>query len=66
MTRGEEEKSELYIPSVVSTLINSNEAEVEVLGSDEQWFGVTYREDRDAVKERLSQLVEAGVYPPKL
>jgi len=65
-TQGQEEKSEIYIPSVVSHLISSGEAEVEVLDTDEQWFGVTYREDRDAVKSRLMGLIEKGVYPKAL
>lgn len=65
-TRLHEEKSELYIPSVVSQLIASGEADVEVLDTDEKWFGVTYREDRDAVKGRLAELVKEGVYPQAL
>lgn len=64
--RAEEEKSELYIPSVVSQLITGGQAEVEVLDTDEHWFGVTYREDRDIVKGRLSELVAEGVYPKAL
>jgi dTDP-glucose pyrophosphorylase len=64
--RGHEAKSELYIPSVVSTLIKGGMANVEVLDTNEQWFGVTYREDLDAVKAQLLELIGQGVYPSAL
>ena len=55
--------SEYYIPSLVSNLINSNEATVKVLESTDRWFGVTYQEDRQNVLESLNQLIKDGVYP---
>lgn len=64
--RGQEEKSELYIPQVLSELIEEKLATVQALDTPEQWFGVTYREDREHVKGELSKLIEAGVYPSKL
>jgi NDP-sugar pyrophosphorylase family protein len=58
--------SEYYIPTVVSDLINSNEATVRVLESADQWFGVTYQEDRSNVLESLNQLIKDGVYPSNI
>ena len=64
--RGQELKSELYIPSVVNRLIEEQRADVTVLESPEQWFGVTYREDRVSVCASVKALIESGVYPKKL
>jgi len=59
-------KAELYIPSVVSELIQSKQAGVKVLSCDEQWFGMTYQEDRSFVMESIRKLIRKGVYPQKL
>ena len=37
-----------------------------VLHCPAQWFGVTYKEDRPAVVERIRKLIAAGSYPEKL
>jgi hypothetical protein len=37
-----------------------------VLPEADRWCGVTYREDRDAVVDRIAALVAQGVYPPLL
>ncbi len=59
-------KAEFYIPSVVDKLINSGEAQVKVIKSAETWFGLTYNEDKELVKNRIKELIAAGVYPEKL
>lgn len=64
--RGRELKSEFYIPSVVTGLIETGEATVTVLPTGSAWFGVTYREDRPRVVASLEALVRAGVYPAAL
>lgn len=62
----ENPRAEFYIPSAVSALINSAEAEVTTLTSDDHWLGITYREDREAVCEALRQLAENKTYPTPL
>ncbi|MEI6883711.1 MAG: sugar phosphate nucleotidyltransferase [Bacteroidota bacterium] len=62
----ENTKAEFYIPTVVNNLIKSSEAGVKVLSCDEQWFGMTYQEDRTFVADSLRQLIHKGVYPQKL
>ena len=47
-------------------LIQEGSAEVEVLGSPESWFGVTYPEDKPRVAEDLRRLISAGQYPQPL
>jgi len=58
--------SELYIPTVLSELIDEKKATVRVLNSTAEWFGVTYQEDRSFVVNRLKKLTEEGVYPSPL
>jgi len=65
-TNGDNLKSELYIPTVLSELINEKKATVKVLSSTAEWFGVTYKEDRSFVVDRLRKLTENGVYPSPL
>ncbi len=59
-------KAEFYIPSVVNNLIESGDATCSVLTSNDQWFGVTYQEDKPVTIEKISQLVEEGIYPESL
>lgn len=55
-------KSEYYIPSIVQELIDTRQAEVEVLRANDHWLGVTYPEDKAAVQQGLADLAEQGVY----
>ncbi|MDR3133926.1 MAG: nucleotidyltransferase [Prevotellaceae bacterium] len=63
---GHNPTAEFYIPYAVNELIQSRTATVRVLPTTSQWFGVTYREDRPAVVQRLAQLHRDGVYPEQL
>ncbi len=60
--RGQEMKSEYYVPLAVTKLIQSKYATMRVLTTTAQWFGVTYKEDRPMVVEKFRQLHEAGEY----
>ena len=51
---------------VVDGMINEGRAVVKVLRSSDKWFGVTYKEDKEYVRERIAGLKDAGVYPKKL
>ena len=66
INRGNDLKSEFYIPFVVSEMIKTNYANVHVLGADSPWFGVTYQEDYPFAVEEIKNLVAGGVYPPGL
>ena len=63
---GDELKSEFYIPTVVNNLINSGEATLAVMETPSKWFGVTFAADHDATVAQFKDLVDKGVYPPKL
>jgi hypothetical protein len=58
--------SEFYIPSIIDTLIKENALNVKVLDTESDWFGVTYQEDKPFVMEKITQLIDAGVYPQNL
>jgi len=64
--KGNEPKSEFYIPTVVNELVKKNVASCKVLSSGARWFGVTYREDREKVVNEIKELVNKGVYPENL
>ena len=60
--KGGEMKSEYYIPYAVNTFIGDGSATMQVLKTTAKWFGVTYKEDRPMVVERLRKLHEEGIY----
>ena len=60
------EKAECYLPFVVDGMIKSGRATVKVLTSSDKWFGVTYKEDKQYVKDQIGALKNAGVYPKHL
>ena len=55
-------KSEYYLPSVVSSLIETGEKTVDVLVAEDKWYGVTYKEDKDLVVKAIGQMIENGEY----
>jgi len=59
-------KSECYIPLAADQFIKRGITKIKALRSDSDWFGVTYREDREAAIKKLDELTQAGVYPPSL
>lgn len=59
-------KAEFYIPTVANNLITKKEATIRVLTSNDQWFGVTYQEDKPVTIANIRKLVEEGKYPEKL
>jgi hypothetical protein len=59
-------KAEFFIPTVVDTLIKQRKCRCRVLKTAEQWFGVTYKEDREQAATTVRGLVEKGVYPASL
>ena len=59
-------KGEYFLPSVVTEKIESGGAEVRVLRSSDQWYGVTYKEDKESVKNALQSMKDKGFYPEKL
>lgn len=61
-----EENQEYLLPVLVDKIIKSGKATVKVLNTNDKWFGVTYKEDKNMVIECFKKLVAEGVYPKKL
>lgn len=59
-------KTEYLLPIIVDSMLKKGEATVKVLDTDDKWFGVTYQEDKDSVKDALKALVADGVYPESI
>ena len=59
-------KCEYFLPSVVGELIAQDKATVKVLKSTDRWYGITYKEDKQAVVDAIKRLKEEGVYPEHL
>lgn len=64
--RGNENNSELFIPTVVDELIEQEKAKVKVLHANDKCFGVTYRKDAANAAECVRQFIEQGLYPQNL
>jgi hypothetical protein len=65
-TRGAELKSECYLPLAADVFIKTGKTAFKALWADSDWFGVTYREDRETAVSRIAALTEEGVYPKAL
>lgn len=59
-------KSEYLLPKIIDNLVKTKKASVKVLETPDKWFGVTYKEDKQAVVDSLRALIAKGVYPERL
>lgn len=59
-------KAEFFIPLMVNALISTGVANMKVLSTTSQWFGVTYKEDKPQLMAKIEALIEEGVYPRNL
>ena len=50
------------ISDAVQSILEREKGTVKCIPTDEQWFGMTYAEELDMVKNRLKELREEGVY----
>lgn len=64
--KGQELKSEFYIPYVAGRFHELGLGKVKVIPTNAKWFGVTYKEDAPGVKASINALVDSKVYPPQL
>ncbi len=59
-------KKEYLLPTVMDRLVQEKKARVQVLKTDDKWFGVTYKEDKEFVVNSIRKLIEEGKYPKEL
>lgn len=59
-------KAEFYIPTFVDIMLKAGKSTVKVLSTEEQWLGVTYREDKPIVTNGINELIAKGLYPERI
>lgn len=59
-------KTEYLLPIIIDKLLKEGKATVRVLETHDKWFGVTYKEDKDAVVKSFKELIDGGVYTKEL
>lgn len=59
-------KCEFFLPSAVQQLMEEQKAEVAVLKSEDRWYGVTYKEDKETVMKAIADFKANGIYPEQL
>ena len=55
-------KSEYLLPIFIGELLKENRIKVKVLETKDKWFGVTYKEDKEFVKNSFKELIEKGAF----
>ncbi|MSS64218.1 nucleotidyltransferase family protein [Velocimicrobium porci] len=58
--------SEYLLPIIIGDMIKEDIVQVSVLDTQDKWFGVTYKEDKEYVVKAFRKLVEEGAYPKQL
>lgn len=56
-------KAEYFLPTAVGGLLREGKASVQVLASQDKWYGVTYKEDKKMVVDAIAGLKRQGLYP---
>lgn len=59
-------KSEFLMPSIADELIKERKITMQVLATPARWLGVTYKEDKPQVADKIAGLIKDGVYPSQL
>ena len=59
-------KSEAYLPEAASQIVTTGQGKIKFCSSTEKWFGMTYPEDRENVKNEIAAKIKSGYYPEKL
>ncbi len=55
-------KGEYFLPFIVDDMIKNQGAKVRALKTTEKWYGVTYKEDAQSVKDAILDLTNRGIY----
>jgi hypothetical protein len=62
----ENPKSEFFIPLIANSCIKNRNAKIEVIPTEEQWYGITYTADRPTIVSALEQKIDNKEYPSPL
>lgn len=59
-------KGEYLLPNSVGELIRAKKVNVAVKTSPDQWYGVTYQDDKPEVEKAIREMIEQQIYPSPL
>ncbi len=59
-------KAEALLPVAASQIAQEGKGSIKFFTSQENWFGMTYPEDREVVKNEIAKKIEEGYYPSVL
>ena len=59
-------KAEFLIPSFIGELLEQGKISVKVLRTNDSWYGMTYKEDVEAVKDSFKNMFEKEIYKTDL
>ena len=59
-------KAEYLIPTFIGELLEQGKISVKVLKTNDNWYGMTYKEDVAAVRESFKEMLEKGLYNEEL
>lgn len=62
----DEQKKEFLLPIFIDKLLKEKKVSVRVLPTHDQWFGVTYKEDKPSVVAAFKNLMQKGEYQTPL
>lgn len=61
-----EPKAECLLPNCAGEIVSTGNGTLKVFSSPDRWFGMTYREDRETVRQNLALKTQQGIYPEML
>lgn len=56
------EKQEFLLPNIVQHMVKQNKIKLKVIPTSDEWFGMTYQEDKDFVKSKIAAYCKNGTY----
>jgi predicted DNA-binding transcriptional regulator len=54
------------LPAAINTLIHQGLIKVKVETTSDEWFGITYSEDKPIVVDKIKEKINSGKYPAAL
>ncbi|MAU36130.1 MAG: nucleotidyltransferase [Flavobacteriales bacterium] len=58
--------AEYYIPNIVTEMIMGKKMSVRVIPTNDNWFGVTYKDDKPMAVATINKYITEGIYPKNL
>ncbi len=62
----DELRAEYVLPTLADEMMHKDGLTIDVLTTQASWFGVTYKEDKPVVQQKLKELHQKGFYPDTL